>query len=128
MSDWLWTELCDLFETDDGSLPRVLLNSRNRQVVANAYVALRALGQDVTYQGASYWSVSQSQARPLDSVPNAAELVLSGEAEPFHFVLRGITMDGTVVPDLGVFVFDEGLDFGYRVGGAGSPGILWASS
>jgi hypothetical protein len=71
---------------------------------------------DVTYRGASYWSVTHAQERPLDSVPNAAELVVSGEAEPFHSVLRGIAVEGAVIPDLGIYVYDRGIDFDYRMG------------
>ena len=116
MSEWLWAELHYLFDTDDGSLPRVNLNYRDPLAVVNGFAYLRRLGTDVTYRGASYWSVTQSQERPLDSVPNAAELVLSGQAEPFHFVLRGIAVDGAVLPDLGIFVYDRGIDFDYRMG------------
>lgn len=116
MSNWLWTELHHLFDTDDGSLPRIVLNYQDRQAVIRAFAYLRALGHDVTYRGASLCLRADPAARPLDSVENAAELVLSGEAEPFHFVQGGIVVDGTTLPDLGVSVFDGGIDFDYRMG------------
>jgi hypothetical protein len=49
--------------------------------------------------------VTDSTDCPLDSVPNAAALVVSGDAEPFHFVLRDIDMSGVRLPDLGVWVW-----------------------
>jgi hypothetical protein len=116
VSNWLWTELHDLFDTDDGSLPRVILNYQDRQAVIRAFAYVRAHGHDATYRGASLCLRSGPEARPLDSVQNAAELVLSGEAEPFHFLQRGIVIDGTTLPDLGVSVFDGGVDFDYRMG------------
>jgi hypothetical protein len=116
VNDWLWTELHDLFDIDDGSLPAVVLNYRDTRSVVEAFAYLRTLGQDVTCGGSRFWSITQSEERRLDSVPNAAELVLSGEAEPIQFLLGGIVIDGTVLPDLGIFVFEGGIELDYRMG------------
>jgi hypothetical protein len=50
VNDWLWSELHYLFDTDDGSLPRVLLNYQHKHAVVEAFAYLRALGtgRDVT--------------------------------------------------------------------------------
>jgi hypothetical protein len=116
VNDWLWTELHYFFDTDDGSLPRVCLDYQDKRAVVGAFKYLRTRGQDVTYQGATFWSVTHARDRPLDSVPNAAVLVVSGDAHAFHFLLRGIEVDGIRLPDLGVFLFDEGIELDYRMG------------
>ena len=116
MNDWLWTELHDLFDTDDGSLPEVRVAFADKRAVITAFAELRGRGQDVTHRGSTFWSVAHSKDCPLDSVPNAAALVVSGEAEPFHLVLRGIEMSGVRLPDLGVWVFDDQVAIDYRMG------------
>jgi hypothetical protein len=116
MEDWLWTELHDHFDTDDGSLPEVRVEFADKRAVFTAFAELRARGQDVTHGGSTFWSVTDSKDCPLDSVPNAAALVVSGEAEPFHFVLRDIDMSGVRLPDLGVWVCDDQIAIDYRMG------------
>jgi hypothetical protein len=116
MEDWLWAELHDHFDTDDGSLPEVRVDFADKRAVIIAFAELRGRGQDVTHGGSTFWSLTDSKASPLDSVPNAAALVVAGEAEPFHFVLRGIEMSGVRLPDLGVWVFDDQIAIDYRMG------------
>ena len=116
MNDWLWTELHDLFDTDDGSLPEVRVDFADKRAVITAFAELRGRGQDVTHRGSTFRSVTDSKDCPLDSVPNAAALVVCGEAEPFHFVLRDIEMSGVRLPDLGVWVFDDQIAIDYRMG------------
>ncbi len=36
MNDWLWTELHDLFDTDDGSLPEVRVDFADKRAVITA--------------------------------------------------------------------------------------------
>jgi hypothetical protein len=76
----------------------------------------RGSGGRQALQGASLCLRAEREARPLNSVENAAELVLSGEAEPFTSCRGKIVVDGTTLPDLGIFVFDGGIDFDYRMG------------
>ena len=81
-----------------------------------ALAALRGHGQDVTDRGSTFWSVTDLKDCPLNSVPNAAALVVSREAKPFHFVLGNVDMSGVRLPDLGVFVFDDQIAIDYRMG------------
>jgi hypothetical protein len=59
MDDWLLTELHDLFDTDDGSLPEVRVDSADKQAVIRAFAKLRVRGQDVTHRGSTFWSVCE---------------------------------------------------------------------
>jgi len=124
MSDWLWNELHDLFDTDDGSLPEIDVRYSGVNATAGGYSLLRGRAASVATETPCFWSKGHGEERPLDSVPNAASLVLSGEAEPFHVVLGGLRSNGAVVPDLGVFVFPGRLTLDYRMGPGWGPGEL----
>ena len=92
------------------------MNFVDKQAMVTAFAQLRSRGKDVTHQGPKFWSVTHSKDCPLESVPNAAALVVLGEAEPIHFVLRDIDVGGVRLPDLGVFVFADQIALDYRMG------------
>jgi hypothetical protein len=126
MASWLWAELRDQFEADDGSLPEIRVDYSDPQAMIRGYALLRKRAQRVGNRGAmpgasSFWSTSEKTDRPVDSVPNAAALVVSGEAEPFHVVFGGIQSHGITLPDLGVFVFRHQLALDYRMGAQWGP-------
>jgi hypothetical protein len=73
-----------------------------------------------------FWSKTDDAERPLDSVPNAAAMVVSGEAEAFHVVFGGIQSGSVAIPDIGVFVFPDQLCLDYRMGTAWGPHELEA--
>ena len=110
----LWRELRDLFDTDDGSLPEVHITNLSSADVPKGYEFIRAHSEIVT-ERPYFWSLSEQQEVSLDSVPNAAALVVRGDAEAFHCVFR-VTVDGTPIPDLGVFVTPDSLLLDYRMG------------
>ena len=126
LTSWLWSELCDLFDTDDGSLPEVRVDYMDSAATVSGYALLRGRAARVVSENACFWSKTHSADRPLDSVSNAAVLVVSGEAEAFHVVLGGIQSRGVTIPDLGVFVFPDQLAFDYRMGPAWGPKELEA--
>lgn len=115
-TDWLWEELHGFFEVDDGSLPEILIHFRNPEAIESGYLFLRDLAVDVSPDPAVFWSVADNAERPVDTVPNAAALVVRGDAEPFHAVFGGIRMGEVTIPDLGVFVFHDHLGVDYRMG------------
>ena len=63
-----------------------------------------------------FWSIVHDAEQALDSVSNAAALVVAGDAHPFVVVLGGIQAHDTTIPDLGVFVFPDQLTLFYRMG------------
>jgi hypothetical protein len=121
----LWSELHDLFDTDDGSLPEVRVDFTRRDGVTLGYALLRSRAGSLVGK-ASFWSKTRNEECLLDSVSNAAALVTSGEAEAFHVVLGGIQSRGVTIPDLGVFVFEDQLALDYRMGAPWGPGELHA--
>jgi hypothetical protein len=126
LTPWLWNELRDLFDTDDGSLPEVRVDYRDSSATVSGYALLRGRAARVVSDNACFWSKTHDAERPLDSVSNAAALVVSGEAEAFHVVLGGIRSRSVAISDLGVFVFPNQLALDYRMGPAWGPKELEA--
>src|SRR5262245_26156890 len=102
---WLWGELHDLFDTDDGSLPEIRVDYSAPNATVAGYALLRERAAQIVTENPHFWSKTRDAECPLDSVSNAAALVVSGEAEAFHVVFGGIESRGMNIPDLGVFVF-----------------------
>lgn len=125
-ASWLWDQLHEQFDTDDGSLPDIYIHNLKSDAIVSAYALLRDRATAVVTKCPDYWSTRLQQRLPLDAVPNASTLVLSGEAEPFHVVFGGITAKGVVIPDLGVFVFQECIALDYRMGREWGPPELEA--
>lgn len=69
----------------------------------------------------TFWDKESMSDRALDDVPNAALLVPSGRAEPFHFAVQGIKVDATELPCIGIQVFQEILALDYRMGTEWQP-------
>ena len=122
----IWAELHDLFDTDDGSLPEFRVCYSNVDATIVGYALLRTRAARVVSRDAHFWSAVHGEDRPVDSVPNAAALVVAGDAEPFHVVLGGIRGHASEIPDLGVFVFPDQLALDYRMGPAWGPAELEA--
>jgi hypothetical protein len=116
LTRWLWDDLRDLFDTDDGSLPEIRVDYSDSSATVAGYALLRGRAARVVSERALLWSNTQSTNVPVDSVPNAAALVASGDAASFHVVLGGIQSQGVTIPDLGVFVFPDQLALDYRMG------------
>jgi len=121
----LWDQLHDLFEKDDGSLPEVRVDYRDRNAVMRGYELLRSRVHAISDQ-ATFWSIAESQSKHIDSVPNPAALVVYGKAESFHVVFGGISFGRVVLPELGVFVFPDRLALDYRMGPKWGPAELEA--
>ena len=78
----LWSKLHDLFDTDDGSLPDIYILNLSEQGVKDIWAYLRQSAAG--YAGdAFFWHTARQEEVPIDDVPNAAELVISGEAKVF---------------------------------------------
>lgn len=123
--DQAWHELQALFARDDGSLPDIEIRHVSPQGLAAMYAFIRARSTIVT-EALSFWSEIAKRETPLDVVPNVAELVVSGQAVPCHFVVRGLSFHDTVIPDLGVFIFQQQIALDYRMGPEWGPRQLLA--
>ena len=115
-----------LFDTDDGSLPEIRLTGLDIEQTPSVYTRLRALASRIN-ERAYFWDRRTVREMPLDSVPNAAALVVAGDAEAFHFVLQDPRVGTVPLPPLGVFVSPTEISLDYRMGpdwGAAEVGAL----
>jgi len=104
VADDLWNQVRACFDTNDGSLPGIEIGQLSAPGVAAVYTMLRARSR-IVGDPPEFWSLSDDAARPIDSVPNAATLVATGQAEAFHHCVDGLVVGGVELPTLGVFVF-----------------------
>jgi len=124
-AEQLWEALHQLFDTDDGSLPEIrLLNLSPKGVVAIFSYLQHSCRSSANNQ--VFWSREDQQDKPINSVANAATLVVEGRAEPFHCLCQGLAYDGEELPDIGVFVFDDQVALDYRMGQEWNAGKLKA--
>lgn len=124
MSTWLWDEVHEFFDTDDGSLPEVHMNYSDPHAVSRGFTLLLDRSRELVADDGQFWSKAAEKARPVNSVPNAAALVVSGEAEAFHVVIEDIRCGGVTLPDLGVFVFQDQICIDFRMGEHWGPAEL----
>ena len=118
---WLWDALHDLFDRDGGSLAEIHIRYSRSESTATGYAFIRSLSRGYSPEGGYFFSINQNRECPVDSVPNAARLVIEGGAQPFHTMMHGVQIRGTTVPDLGVFVTPDELALDYRMGAPWGP-------
>lgn len=109
MSQWLWDELHDLFDTDDGSLPEIRVDFDDAGALLSACALLEQRARSVG---------PRSVLGPPGTVRDVAALIVAGEpgVEVFHVMFEGLEVDGVTLPELGVFVFPDQLALDYRMG------------
>ena len=91
----LWDNLHELFDTDDGSFPEIWLTNLTGPQVEAIYSFFRSHGKDVTAGRTMFWDNQLEQDRLIESVENAAALVVQGIANPIYMVMGGLVFNGT---------------------------------
>ncbi|NLI76481.1 MAG: hypothetical protein GX442_08570, partial [Candidatus Riflebacteria bacterium] len=107
--------LLDLFAAADGGLPEICIQGLQGGEVTALYGVLRGAARFLVGKPV-YRDRRDRLDKPLDGEANPASLVVSGEAEPFHFLTRGIRVEGVDLPDLGVFVLPNAVALDYERG------------
>jgi hypothetical protein len=117
----VWKRLRELFGPDDGSLPEIEIGNLDHKEVQKVFAMLWRRGVDATAGGASYCDCKDEKDYPISCPEEAATLVCSKRAESIHVVLGGIECAGSRIPDLGVFVYPDGIILDYKMGSAWGP-------
>jgi hypothetical protein len=121
LEDELWAKVRDCFATDDGSLPGIEIDCLSSAEVSAVYLNLR--GRSHLYnEAAEFWSEVEHASLPIDSVPDAAALVVRYQAAPFHICIDGLVAGGHALPTLGLFIFQDMIAIDYRMGPCWGPG------
>jgi hypothetical protein len=103
------------FGENDGSLPGIELKFGNPDEVLRVYEFLISRST-ITTPDATYWDEQKQCDVKIATVPHSAMLVAHGVASHFHHCVGGLLIDGTVLPELGLFVFKDSIEIDYRMG------------
>ena len=109
-----WDRLRWLFDTDDGGLYDIRLKGLDEAGLVKAFEFIRSRARITP--DALFWHTGLQKDQRVADYPDAARLVVQAVAEPFHVLATGMEFDGSVIPDLGVFVWTDELTLDYRMG------------
>jgi hypothetical protein len=107
-----------ILSKNDGSLPDIEFDFGLEKCVATAYQVIQNHSSYINSLKPYYWSRLNEVEVPIIFGQNPAEILLTGDAEPFHLVFGGIiSPSGENIPDLGVFVLGETvISLDYKMG------------
>jgi hypothetical protein len=121
MSDWL--ELKTYFDKDDGFLQEVSVEGYKPQEVVSIFNHLVSISSSSSLESELWYIPTESNVK-LNQFPCAAEVMLKGEAEAFHMLLKELTFEGVTLPDLGAFIFKDEITLDYRRGSEWSDQVI----
>lgn len=108
------------FCEDDGSLPTVEFDQLLPESIGKLYRFVSKSGYCVT-ESPTVWDDQAQQDVPLLSVCDPCKWVHDGRTDSFHCCFGGISIDGTVIPTLGIFVFKDAVEIDFRMGKDWNP-------
>lgn len=112
-----WSNLRRILREKDGALPDIELNGLSRDEVVLGYDLIRNASNRISSKDPSYWSIPNNKDISIKFEDNPAKDVVQGKAEGFHLCFDGVqSPSGKIMPELGVFVFNDSLNIDYRMG------------
>ena len=111
----LWEDVKVCFDTDDGSLPGVEISNLSPSGVSAVYNMLRRRSRPVG-DPPKFWSRRLCGFVPVDSIADAAGLVVAGEAVALQHNIEGVVAGGVELPILDVRVWPEAVGLAYWMG------------
>jgi len=122
-----WSQLHDLFDTDDGSLPDIFVANLSNDQVRTIYQWVRSQCDIYCDSGdPTLWDRVQECDVSIKTLDDPAQLVISGRAEPFRHGLAQLSISGIDLPPLTVAVYPNQVEFDYRMGSEWGPSQLAA--
>ncbi|GAB4268399.1 MAG: hypothetical protein Kow0029_03760 [Candidatus Rifleibacteriota bacterium] len=113
---WLYEKLNDLFVEDDGTFPEICICNLTPEEVQKTYLRIRSICTYVVGKP-TFFNISEEREMALDEVENAAQLVCSGEAQPFHFMVRDLKFEKDYhIPEIGIFILANAVALDYEKG------------
>lgn|GEM_PF-680203 len=119
MQQVLWIQLHRLFESDDGSLPGIYIESLAGSQVVELYG--KAMAQAGILNEPTLLSKGAFSDAPARLLPPPANLVVEGKAEPFRYGLTNLKIGTITLPDLTIHVKSNAVSFDYRMGTQWGP-------
>ncbi len=110
-----WEKIRTLFENDSGIFPEICICNLSGEAVVEIFNHIKSLTK--TYVGKPcFFDRRESREKLLLSETDPAGMVVKGEAEPFHFLVRGLEISKTRLPDLGVFILQNAVSLDFEPG------------
>lgn len=123
----LWIQVHELFDTDDGSLPDILVGNLTSDQVVTIYRWVRSQCEIYSNNGdATVWHREHDCDVSIKSLDNPALLATSGRVEPFRHGLTRFTVSGVAIPQLTIEVSANEIGFDYRMGSDWGPSQVTA--
>ena len=108
-------ELKTYFDPDDGFLPEVSVAGYKPEEIVSIYERLVSISSPSSLES-ELWHIPSESNVKLSQFLCAAEVMLKGEAESFHMLLKELIFEGVILPDLGAFIFKDEITLDYRRG------------
>lgn len=113
---WLYQKISDFFVEDDGSYPEICVCNLSPTQISNGYKLIRKISS-FTIGKPRIFCLEEEKEKELDEVENASELVTSGKAKPFHFMVRNLYFGkDQKIPEIGVFILSNAIALDYEKG------------
>ncbi|MCP4456587.1 MAG: hypothetical protein GY816_00950, partial [Cytophagales bacterium] len=109
-----WETVKSSFQYDDGSLPSIELYELKGEEVSSIFEQIMGYGS--LNIESSFWHKEKEKDVAIVEVQNAATLVVEGKADSFHFCINVINYQGCELPEIGIFIFEDSIEFDYRMG------------
>jgi hypothetical protein len=113
---WLYQQLNDFFTKDDGSYPEVCVCKLSQDQIRKAY---RFIIDNSSYLVGRPFLYNRDQAceQPLVEAEDPVQLVVSGIAQPFHFMARDIRFGKEFsIRELGIFIMPNAIALDFECG------------
>jgi len=112
---WLWNDIHDMFDEDDGSFPEICICGLTAAEVIAGYRLIREKARFMV-GGPRFFNLESGQEMEIDAVECAATLVCRQKANPFHFMVRDIAFGSGKINEIGVFILDNAIAIDYEKG------------
>ena len=125
----LWDRLHYIFDKYDGGETEIRVTHLKGSEIIEIFRFIWRSGKDVTQNGASFWNPQLEQSFPIESVDNADALIVQGTIDTIYMVIADINFHETVIPDLGFWFNEDGIDLDFESGpewGSAEVGALFA--
>ncbi len=103
------------FREDDGSLPSVEFDELKSESVAKLFQFFREHGHCVS-ESPTVWDIQEEIDVALMSIGDPCAWLRDGRVDSFHCCFGGIAINGTTIPELGLFVLRDSVQIDYRMG------------
>lgn len=109
-----FNKLKNMFQSIDSIFPEICICNLEPTEVVDGYNYIRKSSNRIG--GAGLISLESCTEIDVDKHGNAAELVTKGQAYPFHFVGKNISIENLAIKEIGFFIMHNAIILDYDKG------------